>query len=69
VLAAEFAANAPVAVQVCKQLIDGSNGAGLAATLESLASGLTASTADGCEGIAAFREKRPPRFVGFGDEA
>jgi enoyl-CoA hydratase/carnithine racemase len=66
-LAAEIAANAPIAVQVCKQLIDGGSGAGLAATLEALASGLTASTADGREGIAAFREKRPPRFVGFGE--
>jgi enoyl-CoA hydratase/carnithine racemase len=66
-LAAEIAANAPIAVQVTKQLIDGGSGAGLATTLESLASGLTASTADGREGIAAFREKRPPRFVGFGE--
>jgi enoyl-CoA hydratase/carnithine racemase len=67
-LATEIAGNAPIAVQVTKQLIDGGTGAGLVVALESLASGLTASTADGREGVAAFREKRPPRFVGFGRE-
>ena len=61
-LAAAIAANAPVAVQLAKQLIDAR--AGPAATLEAIAGALAASTADGREGVAAFRDKRSPRFEG-----
>jgi len=56
-LAAEIAANAPVAVRLAKAAIDGGGSA-----LEGIASALAASTADGREGVAAFREKREPRF-------
>jgi len=60
-LAESIAANAPVAVQIAKQLID-AGGAG--ATLEALAGALAATTADGREGVAAFRERRSARFTG-----
>jgi enoyl-CoA hydratase len=58
-LALEIAANAPVSVQLAKAAIDGD-----AAALEALAGALAASTEDGREGIASFREKRAPRFQG-----
>ena len=58
-LAAEIAANAPVAVQLAKAAIDGRDDA-----LEAVAGALAAGTADGREGIASFREKRPPTFTG-----
>lgn len=58
-LAHEIAANAPIAVQLAKAAID-SDGA----ALEAFAGALAASADDGREGIAAFREKRPPRFTG-----
>lgn len=60
-LATEIAANAPVAVQLAKQLIAGEP-AGPA--LEAMAGALAATTADGREGVAAFRERRPPQFDG-----
>ncbi len=58
-LALEIVANAPVAVQLAKQAIDGGP-----VGLEAVAGALAATTDDGREGIAAFREKRPPRFNG-----
>jgi enoyl-CoA hydratase/carnithine racemase len=59
-LAERIAANAPLAVQTAKQLIAGPS----AATLESLASAVNAFSDDAKEGLAAFREKRPPKFTG-----
>jgi enoyl-CoA hydratase len=63
-LADEIAANAPVAVQLAKQIIDGQSGAGAAEAFEAMAASLAASTEDGREGIASFRAKRRARFAG-----
>ena len=54
--------NAPISVQIAKQLVDGTFAAGN--TLEALAGALAATTDDGREGIASFRERRPAEFKG-----
>jgi enoyl-CoA hydratase/carnithine racemase len=61
-LAGTIARNAPIAVQAAKQLIDGDLAPG--ATLEALASGMTAFTDDLQEGLAAFRQRRAGEFQG-----
>jgi methylglutaconyl-CoA hydratase len=65
-LAATIAANGPLAVRLAKQAID--SGAGLpleqALRLEWECYARTLDTADRVEALAAFAEKRPPRFVG-----
>jgi enoyl-CoA hydratase len=62
-LAAEIAARAPVAVQICKQLVNAAEGEGpLGAVLEGLAGAIVAGTEDGREGVASFREKRAASF-------
>ena len=60
-LAARISAQAPVAVQVAKQLIDANRPR---TSLEPLGGGLTAFTDDAGEGQAAFRERRPPTYGG-----
>jgi enoyl-CoA hydratase len=60
-LAARIAAQAPVAVQVAKELIDAARPR---TSLETLGGGLTAFTDDAREGQAAFRERRPPEYGG-----
>ena len=59
-LAEKIAGNAPIAVQTAKQLITNSS----SATLESLAAAVNAFSDDAKEGLAAFRQKRPPQFEG-----
>jgi enoyl-CoA hydratase len=59
-IAASISANGPIAVQTAKQLV----AEPAMAMLESLASATTAFTEDAKEGLASFREKRPPRFKG-----
>ena len=63
-LAAQIAANAPIAVQASKRLIDAATPATPAATLEVQAGALCGSTADAAEGRASFLERRPPRYEG-----
>ena len=58
-LAGAIARNAPAAVQLAKQIIDGGP-----AVLEGLAGALAATTQDAPEGLAAFRERRAPEFAG-----
>ena len=61
-MAARIAARAPVAVQLTKQLINAAVGEDTAATLEALAAGVVGGTQDIREGVASFREGRPPAF-------
>lgn len=58
-LAMTIARNAPAAVQLAKQVMDGGP-----AVLEGLAGALAATTQDAQEGMAAFRERRAPEFTG-----
>jgi enoyl-CoA hydratase/carnithine racemase len=63
-LAAQIAANAPVAVQATKRLIDAALPVTPAATLEGHAGALCGATEDAKEGRSAFLERRPPRYQG-----
>lgn len=63
-LASDVAALAPVSVQLSKQLIDASEGFGLAQTLEGMAGALAGHTQDAREGLASFRERRAPSYRG-----
>ncbi len=61
-----IAANAPVAVQLCKRAILDNDGVALSAALvnEQQLFGLCFATADQKEGMAAFLARRKPEFVG-----
>jgi enoyl-CoA hydratase/carnithine racemase len=63
-LAHELAAKAPVSVQLTKQLVNAASGEDSAATLEAIAGALAATTQDAAEGIASFRARRAPTYVG-----
>jgi len=63
-LALEIAANAPLAVQMAKQLVNGAMGFETGSALETLAGALAASTEDAREGAAAFAERREPSYTG-----
>ncbi len=58
-MADEIATNAPISVQLAKMAIDLPGDA-----VEAIAGALAAASADGREGIAAFREKRAAKFEG-----
>jgi len=56
--------NAPLAVQMTKQIIDGGFGHNTGYRLEALASAFARYTEDAKEGVASFREKRTASFTG-----
>lgn len=63
-LAHDMAGQAPVALQLTKQLINAAVGEDAPAALEAMAAALAASTADAAEGLRSFKEKRAPRYLG-----
>jgi enoyl-CoA hydratase len=63
-LARDICALAPISVQLTKQLIDASSGAGFACALEWMAGALAGSTHDAREGLSSFRERRAPSYQG-----
>jgi enoyl-CoA hydratase len=63
-IANQIASNAPLAVQFAKTIIDAGVGQGVEIALEGFAAALGATTQDGKEGPASFREKRIPKFLG-----
>ena len=63
-LASDVAARGPLAVQMAKAMINFAEGEDRDAPIEGLAGALTAMTDDLAEGVAAFKGKRAPRFVG-----
>ena len=63
-LARDICSMAPVSVQLVKQLINASSGTGMASALEGMAGALAGGTQDAREGLASFRERRPPRYQG-----
>ena len=58
------AARGPAATQMVKSLINAAEGEEIERPLEAIAGALAATTADLKEGIAAFRDKRKPKFSG-----
>jgi enoyl-CoA hydratase/carnithine racemase len=63
-IANQIASNAPLAVQFAKTIVDAGVGQGVEIALEGFAAALGATTHDGKEGPASFREKRAPKFIG-----
>ena len=63
-VAADIASRGPLAVQIVKAMINAAEGEDRDAPIEGLAGALTAMTEDIAEGVAAFKAKRKPSFVG-----
>lgn len=63
-IANQIAKQAPISVQLTKQLIDAGTGINVAAVLEGMAGALAATTNDAKEGLASFNERRPAKYEG-----
>ncbi|WP_413728252.1 enoyl-CoA hydratase/isomerase family protein [Sodalis sp. RH19] len=63
-LAEKISTQAPVAVQLTRQIIDAGLGNDTAMTLEALAGALSATTRDAKEGMASFSERRKALYQG-----
>jgi enoyl-CoA hydratase/carnithine racemase len=65
-MAAGLAASAPLALALAKRALNRTWESDLDAALEHEAAlqGIAGRSADHAEGLAAFRDKRPPRFTG-----
>jgi enoyl-CoA hydratase len=63
-LAQQISKQAPISVQLTKQLIDAGTGINVAAVLEGMAGALAATTLDAKEGLASFNERRPADYKG-----
>lgn len=63
-LAQQICKQAPISVQLTKQLIDAGTGTNVAAVLEGMAGALAATTVDAKEGLASFSERRPAEYQG-----
>lgn len=64
VYAERVAARGPAATQISKQMIATATGEDAGTAVDTIASMLVAKTGDLGEGVAAFKQKRPPAFRG-----
>ncbi|MBM7344884.1 enoyl-CoA hydratase/isomerase family protein [Pantoea coffeiphila] len=63
-LAEKISEQAPVSVQLTRQIIDAGAGTDTAMALESIAGALAATTRDAKEGLASFSERRKAEYLG-----
>lgn len=63
-LAQDMARQAPVSLQLTKQMVNAAMGEGNAEVLDGFAGAIAAYTEDGKEGVRSFRDKRAPQYHG-----